>query len=71
MAATQEGRTSDETLRLLRAILLVLLESRPPGADQTKPEPLLHRAGLNYKDIGALLGKKEDAVRKAVERAKP
>jgi hypothetical protein len=61
---------SDDTTRLLRAILLVLLDARHEPEHATKPEILLHRAGLGNKEIGALLDKKEQAVQKAIVRAK-
>lgn len=70
MATTQNKASSDLTLPLLRAILLVLLDSREESDRATKPETLLHRAGLSHKDISTLLGKKEDAVRKAIKRDK-
>jgi DNA-directed RNA polymerase specialized sigma24 family protein len=70
MATNKNETNPDTTLLLLRAILLVLLDSRNEADVATKPEVLLFRAGLSYKDISDLLGKKEDAVRKAVSRGK-
>lgn len=68
-AISNDNKTSpDPTLLLLRAILLVLIDSRE--AEATKPEILLRRAGLSYPEIAKLLDKKEDAVQKAVSRAK-
>ena len=60
----------EPTLPLLRAILLVLLDSREDPDGKTKPETLLRRAGLSSKEISKLLGKKDDAVRKAISRGK-
>jgi transcription initiation factor IIE alpha subunit len=57
-------------LPLLRAILLVLLDSREDADGKTTPETLLHRAGLSSKEISKLLGKKDDAVRKTISRGK-
>jgi DNA-directed RNA polymerase specialized sigma24 family protein len=70
MATTKDKAGSEPTLPLLRAILLVLLDSREDPDEATKPEILLHRAGLSNKEISKLLGKKEDAVRKAISRRK-
>ncbi len=70
MATSKNETSSSATLPLLRAILLVLLESRDDTGGVTKSELLLHRAGLSYKDISDLLEKKEDAIRKAISRGK-
>lgn len=70
MAKTEDKTDSEATLPLLRAIVLLLLDSREQPGQQSKPEVLLHRAGLDNKEISKLLGKKEDAVRKAIVRAK-
>ena len=64
-------QTTQQTDALLRALLLLALETQSSEGERTKPEILLSRAGLSPKDIAALLGKKEAAVRKALERAKP
>lgn len=60
----------DESRPYHRAMLLVLLELLTQPEKPTKPELLLHRAGIGMNEIAALLDKQYDAVAKAVNRAK-
>lgn len=53
-----------------RAALLVQLELLRMAGAEVKPELLLHRAGLDLREIAMLLEKKYDAVAKAVTRAR-
>lgn len=68
MAVKETNRLDRATVPLLRAILLLMLDYSTPEHDRSKPEILLHRAGLTNKDIASLLGKNEEAVRKAIQR---
>lgn len=58
---------------VLRAILAVLVderESRTPDAGQIRSELVLADVGIDYRDIASLLGKKPDAVRMLLSRAR-
>lgn len=63
-----------KTNDLLLAILTLLVDGREQMAvdrpQQAKTEILLSNAGLPYGTIAALLGKKPDAVRMMITRAK-
>jgi DNA-directed RNA polymerase specialized sigma24 family protein len=60
-----------ETAGLLRAIIVLMLDSRENSEDRsTSPVMLLHQAGLPYREIAQLTGRSPDAVRMAITRAK-
>jgi DNA-directed RNA polymerase specialized sigma24 family protein len=60
----------EELVKYLKA--LVTLQARALGETQPglKLEPLLKAAGLNYREIAAVLGKTEAAVAKTVSRSR-
>lgn len=71
---TDDNTTPGETIA--RAILALLVEEREERLkaagmkDAQKVEILLANAGLGNDDIAAITGKKPDAVRMAISRAK-
>ncbi len=70
MEKSEDTKSLELSIALLKAILLVLIDARGNPNEPAKPETLLHLAGLNIKDISRLLRKKEAAVRMAISRAK-
>ena len=60
----------DESTKYLKAMLFIQLQSLPGTMTFSKPELLLQRAGFGHKEISELLGKKEAAVIKTIQRAK-
>jgi len=68
---SRADESADETIALLRAVVMLLLDSR--DGDAPKPRTsieLLTLAGFNYKQIADLTGRTPDGVRMAVNRAK-
>jgi len=58
-------------LPYLKALLLLQLEAlRNEEIFEAKPELLLDRAGIDRKEIAAMLGKTYEAVVKTINRAK-
>jgi DNA-directed RNA polymerase specialized sigma24 family protein len=76
MASTRrEPHTHEiEASKAMAGILALLIEEREErlagDRDATKIDVLLATAGLSNDDIAAVTGKKPDAVRKAIERAR-
>jgi DNA-directed RNA polymerase specialized sigma24 family protein len=76
MASTgrQLNRHEVDASKAMAGILALLIEEREErlagNKDATKLEVLLARVGLSNEDIAAVTGKKPDAVRKAIERAR-
>jgi DNA-directed RNA polymerase specialized sigma24 family protein len=67
-------RTNASVETLLAAILAMLVAEREdqdsePG-NRRKSEVILNEAGLSAPEIATLVGKKPDAVRKTLQRAK-
>jgi hypothetical protein len=60
----------DEMVKYLKALTFLQLQSVTGGGAFSKPELLLERAGFTMKEIGELLGKKEGAVAKTIQRAR-
>ncbi len=63
----------EELIKYMKALITVQLhhlERADPDAKPVKPDVLLSRAGLTNKEIGRLLGKTEEAVKKTIQRAK-
>ena len=60
----------EELLKYMKALVYLQAQSLTENEKPPKPEILLARAGLNYLEIGSILGKTEAAVAKAVQRAK-
>jgi hypothetical protein len=61
---------ADDVRPYMKALVLLELEKlRDQGID-TKPELLLHRAGIGMPEIAEMLGKKYMAVAKTINRAK-
>ena len=60
----------DELVKYMKA--LVSLQARQLSGEGTslKVEVVLANAGLSYKEIAEMLGKKETAISKAVSRAR-
>ena len=54
----------------LSALIALTALSLTGGAQETKLEIVLKNAGLEVAEIAKVLGKKEDAVRKTLQRAK-
>ncbi|HXM39454.1 MAG TPA: hypothetical protein VN908_12445 [Gemmatimonadales bacterium] len=54
----------------LKALVLLELEKLRDQEIDTKPELLLHRAGIDMPEIAEMLGKKYAAVAKTISRAK-
>ena len=54
----------------LKALVYLQAQTLSEEGPKVKAEVLLARAGLAYKEIAEVLGKKEMAVAKAVNRAK-
>jgi DNA-directed RNA polymerase specialized sigma24 family protein len=71
MAEPNEDEFQAETLSVLKGIFALLLEQRELTKNPFKVELTLARSGLSYKEIAALTGKKQDTVRKSIERARP
>lgn len=65
-----ENESTIDSSKILRAILLILLDKNVPETERTKPEVLLYRAGISIKEIAELFDKKEDAIRKSISRSK-
>lgn len=71
MPQSQADESAGETMALLRAVVMLLLDNR--DGDASKPRTsieLLTSAGFNYKQIADLTGRTPDGVRMAVNRAK-
>lgn len=60
----------DETIKYLRALLLLQVNKLVSEDTDFKPEILLSQAGFTSPEIAQFLGKKEDAIRKTISRAK-
>jgi hypothetical protein len=61
----------EELTKYMRALVFLQVHQLAgETAFSGKPELLLSRAGFTAKEIAAVLGKKEAAVAKAIERAK-
>lgn len=60
----------EEMVKYLRALVFLNLEARSGETVFAKPELLLSRAGFKVKEIAEIVGKKESAVAKAIERAR-
>jgi DNA-directed RNA polymerase specialized sigma24 family protein len=58
-----------EIVKATKALLLLQLQAQAKPDDQEKPEVLLVRAGFNAREIADLLGKRDAAVRKSIQRA--
>ncbi len=76
MASTgpEQDRHELAAEKAMAGILALMIEEREERVsgdkDATKIEVLLNRAGLSNEDIAAVTGKKPDAVRMAIRRAK-
>lgn len=60
----------DEQIKYFRALVIIELESLAASDSTAKPELLLSNAGFAANEIAELVGKKPEAVRKAISRAK-
>ena len=58
----------EEVVKYLRALVYLQVQALSDSAP-VKRELLLCRAGFSHKEIGEILGKKPDAVRKVISRA--
>jgi len=71
MPQSQPDEFASETVGLLKAVVMLLLENR--DGDSSKPRTsieLLTAAGFNYKQIADLTGRTPGGVRMAVNRAR-
>ena len=68
--AHKKDTPQDENTKYLRALLLMQVNKLVSEDTNFKPEILLSQAGFAAPEIAQLLGKKEDAVRKSIQRAK-
>ena len=59
----------DELVKATNALLLVQLQALMVEAERDKPELVLSRAGYTAKEIAGLVGKKEAAIAKTIQRA--
>ena len=59
----------EEVVKYLRALTFLQVQQMTSERPFAKPEVLLAKAGLAYREIADLLGKTEGAVKKAVQRA--
>ncbi len=61
---------ADDVRPYLKALVLLELEKLREQEIDTKPELLLHRAGIGMPEIAEMLGKTYMAVAKTINRAK-
>jgi DNA-directed RNA polymerase specialized sigma24 family protein len=59
-----------EEIKYLKALTFLQLQTMTGGAAYSKPELLLEKAGFTQKEIGEMLGKTQQAVAKAISRAR-
>ncbi len=59
----------EELLKYMKALVYIQAQQIRSEDAAVKAEVLLAQAGLSYKEIAAMLNKKEAAVAKAVNRA--
>jgi hypothetical protein len=64
-----DNETLTELAKSTKALLLVQLQAQIDPADREKPELVLARAGFAAREIARLLGKKQAAVAKSIQRA--
>ena len=64
-----ESEAVKELAKSTKALLLVQLQAQIEPGEREKPEVLLARAGFVAREIAQLLGKKESAVAKTIQRA--
>ena len=64
-----DNETLKELAKSTKALLLVQLQAQMEPAEREKPEVLLARAGFAAREIAQLLGKKQAAIAKAIQRA--
>ena len=60
----------DKKLSALLALMALSTLATDAERVATKPEVMLYKSGLSAEEIAKVLGKKEGAVRKAIQRAK-
>lgn len=60
----------EELVKYLKALTFLQLQALTGADTFGKPELLLSKAGFSYKEIAALLNKKESAVSMAISRVK-
>ena len=68
--ATERKLVMEETVKYLRALTFLQLQSLTDGTSFSKLEVLLERAGFTIKEIADLLNKSEAAVAKSLQRAR-
>jgi DNA-directed RNA polymerase specialized sigma24 family protein len=60
----------DELIKYVRALVYLQAHQMSGEARAVKSEVLLAEAGLSYKEIAGILGKKELAIAKSLSRAR-
>lgn len=60
----------DELIKYVKALVYLQAQQMSGEAPLVKSEVLLAKAGLSYKEIAAILGKKELAIAKSLSRAR-
>jgi DNA-directed RNA polymerase specialized sigma24 family protein len=60
----------DELIKYVKALVYLQAHQLSGEAPLVKTEVLLARAGLSYKEIAHMLGKKELAIAKSLSRAR-
>lgn len=60
----------DELIKYMKALVYLQVQAIAGNSAFGKPDVLLHKAGFKYREIGEILGRTEDAVKKSILRAK-
>ena len=64
------SKPNDESVKYLKAIMLLQLNQLMDEAERMKPEVVLTNAGFVQREIAEFLGKSQPAISKSISRAK-